>query len=241
MTVAGRSDPGRVRARNEDSLALGPDQAFAIVCDGMGGHAGGDVASRIAATAVAGFLSAQADAGPLSDQAAAEVVTAAVDAANRRIHVLNREQGSDGVRAMGTTLVGAWMPPGRDRMVVFHVGDSRAYRLRKGRLAPLTRDHSLYQLWLDSGAGGSPPPRNTILRALGVDADIETDVRLEDVAAGDRVLLCSDGLTGMLDDSEIAAVLAMGGGLDAACGEMIARANAAGGSDNITVALLAFE
>lgn len=241
MTLAGATDAGRVRARNEDNLALGAAQGFAIVCDGMGGHAGGDVASRIAATSVAGFLGAQDGVDGLSDDAAAVIITGAVDAANRRIVATNARRGSVAQAAMGTTIVGFWRLRGSDRYAVFHVGDSRLYRLRGGVLEALTRDHSLHQYWLDNGERGPEPGRNTILKALGFEEGAEPDLRFETALDGDVLLLCSDGLNGMLDDEAIASALNQKASvLDETCARLIALANEAGGADNITVALVQF-
>lgn len=241
MAVAGATDVGKVRARNEDNLALSEAHGFAIVCDGMGGHAGGDIASRIAATSVAGFLGAQEGTDPLSDDTASALVTEAVEAANLRIVATNARKGSVAHAAMGTTVVGVWRLRGSDRYVVFHVGDSRAYRLRGGVLEQLTRDHSLHQYWLDHGERGPEPPRNTILKALGFEEGSVPDLRIETALEGDVLLLCSDGLNGMVDDPAIASNLNQTASvLEESCTRLIALANAAGGGDNITVALVRF-
>ncbi|WP_029006773.1 PP2C family protein-serine/threonine phosphatase [Azospirillum halopraeferens] len=241
LVSAGRTDVGRTRSRNEDCFGLRPEIGLALVCDGMGGHAGGDVASRTTVDAITEFVEEfAAQARPLSavDDAVA-IIRSAVDLANRRLLALNRDRGFPVGRGMGTTLVGLWHMAGLDKAVVFHAGDSRLYRLRGSDLRQVTRDHSLYQVWLDSGARGPAPQRNIIIRALGTAPDTEADVAVLDLRMGDVLLLCTDGLTGMVPDSVIADVLSAAGGTDpaAACSRLVDLANDAGGHDNVTVVL----
>lgn len=245
LTLAGLTDVGRVRQRNEDSFALVPDQGLAVVCDGMGGHAGGDLASRMAAEAITGFVAEfgtpiPGDGGVMArTRNAMSVIRSAVEMANRRIFTLNREQGYGEGRGMGTTVVGFWHLSGTGRVVVFHAGDSRLYRLRDGVAKPVTRDHSLYQLWLDSGRRGAMPPRNVILRALGTGLDLEAETALVSARAGDVFLLCTDGLNGMVADTAIGAVLDRHARTDpaAACRALVDLANEAGGQDNVTAVI----
>jgi len=138
---------------------------------------------------------------------------------------------------MGTTVVGLWLAPESDRVVIFHAGDSRLYRLRGGEMRQLTRDHSLYQAWLDNGAHGQAPHRNIIVRALGTMADVEPEVSLQPVAEGDLFLLCSDGLSSMVVDDDIAGHLRETPDLKVITKSLIDLANAKGGHDNITVVL----
>lgn len=251
LTLAGLTDVGRVRQRNEDCFALIPDQGLAVVCDGMGGHAGGDLASRTAAEAISGFIAEfgvppagdDGDAGLMTrTRNAMSVVRSAVTMANRRIFALNRERGYGEGRGMGTTVAGFWHLTGSGRVVVFHAGDSRLYRLRGGVAKPITRDHSLYQLWLDNGQRGAAPPRNVILRALGTSLDLEPETALVAARAGDVFLLCTDGLNGMVPDDAIGAALAsaLSAGPAAACRILVDRANAAGGHDNVTAVIGCF-
>lgn len=262
MTAAGVTDLGRQRSRNEDSYALSIEAGLAVVCDGMGGHAGGDVASRTAAAIIVNViadgdgtmpppvrgnaddadrtLSGPAATDPLA-QAAASLVRHAVVQANARLITMNQERGYPDGRGMGTTVVGLWRVEGTDTIVVFHAGDSRLYRLRAGTLVQLTRDHSLYQVWLDGGGQGQAPQRNIIVRALGTSANTEPDVAVHTVAAGDLYLLCTDGLTGLIEDQELAGMLAADGDLDPAARQLIALANERGGNDNITVILTRFD
>jgi len=229
----GRSDVGRVRPGNEDALLLG-STVFAVA-DGMGGHRAGEVASA-AALEPLGLL----DGRPFRDPARAiAALTEAVVAANA--DVVLRSRTDPDLEGMGTTLT-AVLVEGSDAHLV-HVGDSRAYLARDGRLTQLTADHTLVQALIDEGRlrpdqVATHPHRSVITRAVGVAAEVEVDglhVRLED---GDVLLLCSDGLTGVVDDATITRLLAEHGPRDAV-DALIDAANAAGGPDNITVLTVA--
>ncbi|MBP2230524.1 protein phosphatase [Azospirillum agricola] len=265
--IAGRTDVGRARARNEDSLHVDPAGRFAIVCDGMGGHAGGDIASRKAVEVIAGLLEDAASAPPCdfggvegdgpdggdtvrtlpepdreeaAIRGALALARSAVRRANARIHALNRQRGFADGRGMGTTVVGWWLVPDSNRIVAFHAGDSRLYRLRGGEFRALTRDHSLYQLWLDNGGNGTAPHRNIILRALGTGEEVEPEAAAHALLPDDVLLLCSDGLNGMLPDTLIARILRQEPDPERACAALVDAANTAGGQDNITVAVARF-
>lgn len=261
MIASGQTDVGRVRSRNEDFFHLDTARGLAVICDGMGGHAGGDIASRTAVEVVAAVIASRdhadgaasgghADGGRApspaeEDRAAAEAamtVRSAVVAANRRINALNRQRGFAEGRGMGTTLVGLWRVPGTGRIAVFHAGDSRLYRLRDGALRPLTRDHSLYQLWLDNGRRGQAPQRNIIVRALGTGEQVEPDIAIHDLQPDDLYLLCSDGLTGIVPEGLIQRFLTQQPPpiAEDACARLIDLANGAGGPDNITLILARF-
>lgn len=245
MIAAGLSDVGRVRAHNEDCFHLNPDLGLALVCDGMGGHAGGHIASRLASDVIEATIAESAlliAGGPPSrgPRDARELVRLAVERANRRIHDLNRDRGMADGRGMGTTVVGIWRVPGGNRLVVFHVGDSRLYRLRDGVLAPLTRDHSLYQIWQDNGRKGPAPNRNIIVRALGPGDQVEPEVSVASLQSGDQLLLCSDGLNGMVPDVALAQALDTERPPDQICARLIDLANEAGGHDNITAVVARF-
>ncbi|MFD1627014.1 PP2C family protein-serine/threonine phosphatase [Azospirillum griseum] len=260
LIAAGKTDVGRARARNEDSFCIGASGDFAVVCDGMGGHAGGDIASRTAVEVIGRFLEDftpppdavpppppdsertlpnPADHNPAL-RSAVVVARSAVQLANQRIHGLNRQRGFADGRGMGTTAVGVWRIPGLPQMVVFHAGDSRLYRLRDGELKALTRDHSLYQAWLDNGGRGTAPQRNIILRALGTGEDLEPDVVVHPLLPDDVLLLCSDGLNGMVPDGMIARILQQPTDPAETCAALVDAANAAGGHDNITVVVARF-
>ena len=221
---AGASDPGRRRRRNEDSYVIQPP-LFAVA-DGMGGAQAGEVASRLAAAAV------KDGAGDLEGL---------IQEANRRVHQRSLEDPN--ASGMGTTLTVASVEDGSVR--IGHVGDSRAYLVRDGGLEQLTEDHSLVGELMRSGKLSAEeaeqhPQRSMITRALGTDPDVDVDVFPIDPHAGDLFLLCSDGLTTMVDDSEILKLVEeKRGDLQALVKALIKAANKGGGEDNITV--IAFE
>lgn len=255
LTAAGLTDVGRTRSRNEDAFHVDAAGEFAIVCDGMGGHAGGDVASRRAVEEITGFLQDSMRSEPITvvdrddidrtqtDPAVAEpavgralsAARSAVQQANHSIHELNLARGFAQGRGMGTTVAGLWRVPGTAQMVTFHAGDSRVYRLRDGELRTLTRDHSLYQIWLDNGGRGTPPQRNIIVRALGTGEEVEPEVAVHSLLPDDVVMICSDGLNGMVPDGMIARVLTQERDPARAAAVLVDAANAAGGQDNVTV------
>lgn len=232
IATAEGTDVGRVRATNQDACATfrGAGGATLLVtADGMGGHRGGEVASRLAVEAVgSAFEGASEPSGGL--------LRATLEAANARILQVSLERSE--VAGMGSTGV-ALLLADDGRGWIANVGDSRVYRLRDERLEPLTRDHSLVAELVEAGAirpdeARVHPRRNELRRALGVGREVEIDLDGIRVHAGDRYLVCSDGLWGCVPDDEIASVL---GGLapEEAVRALIERANAAGGPDNITV------
>ncbi|MBF0623963.1 MAG: serine/threonine-protein phosphatase [Magnetococcales bacterium] len=157
---------------------------------------------------------------------------------NEKINEINQERGYYDGSGMGSTLVGLWMPPGFSRAVVFHVGDSRLYLMRAGEgLKRVTQDHTLYQQWLDFGSQGRPPAQNVILQAMGPVEQVVPDIQLHLLSPGDRVLLCTDGLTGMIGDDLIEEQLRglQRDNLDQVCRHLIELAKKQGGKDNITV------
>ncbi len=168
-------------------------------------------------------------------------ITAAIQYANQRIYAMNQEMGYRDKQGMGTTVVGLWLPgEGLNQAAIFHTGDSRLYLYRAGQLLRLTKDHTLYQQWEDYGRIGPSPARNTLLRALGPSAQVTADVCLHALLSGDLILLCSDGLTSMVPDPMIEAILAQhesDESLESTCKELIDRAKQHGGDDNVTVIL----
>lgn len=243
IEFAGRTHVGCKRQLNEDSYRIAEDLSLMVVADGMGGHEKGEVASRVAADGVVEFLqrrSALDTGGGDAFRRQLELLRDAVGHGNLKVFQENAAQGFPEGVGMGTTIVGARLLRPADHIGVFHVGDSRLYRWRDGELAQLTRDHTLYQDWLDHGRQGVAPRRNIILRALGPWPMVEVEVALHRVYSGDVYLACTDGLSGMVEDSAIAAALGAlddGATLDRVCDELIEMANAAGGDDNITVLL----
>ena len=237
ILVWGGTDPGRRRERNEDAVAWDADRGLALLADGMGGHQAGHVASATAVETVRHALIGSLERGAGEPEAWLE---AAVAEANQVIH---RQAQSDPVCAgMGTTIVAALFSA--ERVVVGHVGDSRLYRFRGGRLEQLTVDHSLVQELVAEGfmtleEAKRSVGRNVITRALGIDSQVEPEVHSHQTRGGDLYLLCSDGLTDMVDDEVLQSLLARcGGDLDGAGQALIERANACGGEDNIAVILV---
>jgi len=231
LEYAWRTDIGRVRARNEDSVAVDAGSGLLVVADGMGGHNAGDVASRMAIEGVIGAM--QGSTGEADDR-----LVAAVRQANQAIY---DAAGEDYERSgMGTTVVAVWLRS--TRLVVAHVGDSRLYRLRDGVIEALTRDHSEVQDLVDRGIltpaqARASTRRNLLSRALGTDPDVVIDSAAHTPAAGDVYLLCSDGLTNMVEDEEIVSLIRDAASLGAAAESLVAQANERGGRDNISVAL----
>jgi protein phosphatase len=249
--AAGLSDVGRQRAHNEDRFILLPEFSVFVVADGMGGHQSGEVASRMAASTIASFFRNGRVAsvppgppeGPPNDSVADRLHTA-VTQANARIFA--RADDSRIHRGMGTTVVAAAFSKERGELTVAHAGDSRCYRLREGELTQLTRDHSLVSDALLerpdlSSVDLAYLPKNVITRALGIAPTVDLDVRVEPTRVGDVFLLCSDGLHGLVDDEEIAAVLGGSPVLTEACARLVEMANAAGGKDNITAVVIRIE
>jgi PPM family protein phosphatase len=228
------SDVGRLRRENQDSSGHFPDRNLFVVADGMGGHKGGKQASEMAVATIAERLLAGPDSGKLADRT--EHLVEAVRDANRRI--VERASRESELDRMGTTLVALLLE--EDEGAIVHVGDSRAYRLRDGELAQLTTDHTLVADLLraneiSEAEASTHPYRHVLTRALGAAEDVNADVCRLEVRRGDVYVLCSDGVSGMLSQSEIRTVLsAHANDPEALCRELIAAANQAGGKDNAT-------
>ncbi len=225
--TAALSHPGRRRRHNEDSYVVEPP-LFAVA-DGMGGAKAGEVASGLAATALQ-------ESGVDGESGEARV-TALIEEANRR--VFRRASEDRDVSGMGTTMTVALIE--EDSVAIGHVGDSRAYLIRNGRLEQLTDDHSLVAELVRSGKltpeeAEAHPQRSVITRALGTEADVDVDTFSVEAAPGDLFLLCSDGLTTMVDDETILdAVERNRSNLEEAARALVNAANRGGGEDNITV------
>ncbi len=234
-------DTGRARTNNEDSVALDASVGLAVLADGMGGYNAGEVASSMATsfvcTELGRWLREATDSA--TDTEVRRAMDICVDNANRAI--FNAANSNPQYAGMGTTLVVAVF---RDaRVLVGHVGDSRAYRLRGGRLQQITRDHSLLQEQIDAGLitqeqAAFSANKNLVTRAIGVEDTVLLESHLHEVQPGDLLLLCSDGLCDMLDDVSISQVLQMHESLSAAATALIDAANDAGGRDNISVILV---
>ena len=222
------TDVGRHRAGNEDSML--EDPPLFVVADGMGGAQGGEVASGLAVETL-GEL-------PPQDGQVERELTEAIAEANRRIHT--QAEADRDLNGMGTTVTAAFVHEGQ--ITIGHVGDSRVYRYRDGEMAQLTDDHSLVaelerQGKLTAAEARVHPQRSMILRALGIEADVEVDTYCFTGQPGDVFLLCSDGLCGLVHDEVMGEVLESAESLDQAARELVDLANLSGGPDNITALL----
>jgi PPM family protein phosphatase len=225
IQVGACTDVGRVRDGNEDAY-LARDPLFAVA-DGMGGHQGGEVASNLALEKLERATDGDSD------------LAGVVREANRA--VFEQAAQDPGLAGMGTTLTAVRVQD--ERLHLAHVGDSRMYLLRDGGLERITRDHTVVEQMVDQGRMTAEdakihPQRSILTRALGVEEDIQVDETDVDVRPGDRVLLCSDGLTGMVDEDRILSILTDKPDPQAACRALIEAANQAGGQDNITAVVL---
>lgn len=233
ITAAGKTHRGRRRCSNEDALLVLESKDVYVVADGMGGHAGGEIASQLAIeTIAAAFEDADLEVGALHAHVpldAAELVQS-IGAANEAVH---RAAGSsDELSDMGTTIVAARFDAKKGRLCVGHVGDSRCYRLRDGTLKQITRDHTMAEL------GVTGRERGYLSRAVGPKVLVETDVAVIEPRPGDVYLLCTDGLTKMVSDAVIRTVLLDEKTPAAAASTLIGRANEAGGRDNVTALVI---
>jgi protein phosphatase len=223
-----RTDVGRGRSANEDAFVADQDRGLYAVADGMGGHRAGEVAS---ATAIETLQSAFGTGGRIED---------AVAAANAAVFTQASENPE--MRGMGTTVTAVALTDGR-YATIGHVGDSRAYLLRDGTLSQVTEDHSLVEQLVREGQlspeeAAVHPQRAVITRALGIEPDVEVDVYEVDLHPGDRLLLCSDGLSNMVRGPQLEALLREQGDPQQAAEMLVDAANAAGGDDNITVVIV---
>jgi protein phosphatase len=249
--AAGLTDVGLQRDHNEDSFALLQDHELFIVADGMGGHRAGDVASKIATEAIVDFFRATAAEDftwPFHfDSRMSEEenrLLTGIKIANRQI--VERSTRSRECHGMGTTVVGALFSARKGKMYIGHVGDSRAYRVRGGEIRQMTRDHSLVNDYLLAmpeltEEQKSELPKNVITRALGMQEHVSVDIVGDDASVGDCYVLCSDGLSGMIEDDEILEIVIQTPSIEEACRKLIALANEHGGEDNITAVIVKIE
>jgi len=230
---ATRTDTGRQRNANEDSLFT--REPVFVVADGMGGAQAGEVASKAAA---------ESFDRELPQGAPERILEETIQTANRAIH--DRARNDPELAGMGTTITAAIVDSDAEEVAIGHVGDSRAYRLRNGRLERLTRDHSLVEEMrrkgqLTEAQAEDHPQRSIITRALGPEPDVEVDLQTVPAQAGDVFLICSDGLTTMLADERIADILGRATSMQTAARKLVDEANRAGGRDNITVVAFRLE
>lgn len=240
LLYAGLSDIGRKRSQNQDRLALSPEMGLFLVADGMGGHLGGETASRIAAEVIPERIQ---KARKKKNFDAAAALSAAIRDANTEIYKVAQKDAQ--LNGMGTTATAALFD--EDRLLIGHVGDSRCYFARPGALWQATRDHSLVQEKLRAGLITrnelkTDRMKNVITRSVGFDRDVMVELYSLAPQEGDCFVLCSDGLSGLIDDNQLAHVLETSGAwkaqdpaaMESVARELIAAANARGGDDNIT-------
>jgi len=250
LRFAGDSNVGMKRAHNEDSFYLPESERLAIVADGMGGHASGEVASRMAVDTISSFFKVTQDDQQLTwpfkmdhgNRYDVNRMVTAIKLANLKIH--EQAQKDPRCHGMGTTVVSTLFLD--NGLIVGHVGDSRLYRRREGRFEQITEDHSLLNDYikmkhLSPDEIAAFPHKNVIVRALGMKESVQVDLLSDQTRVNDTYLLCSDGLSGMVDDPGLAYVLGEEQDLDTACERLIHAANRNGGQDNITCVLARLE
>jgi serine/threonine protein phosphatase PrpC len=244
-----RTDLGQVRDNNEDSYLIAPELNLFVLCDGMGGQAFGEVASRTATKSVVEHCR-RAESDPSLPLVGARDtkysersnrLASAIRRANQIIHAMAEEDAAH--QGMGATVVALWADG--EQMSLAHVGDSRAYRVRTGRIEQLTEDHSFVAEQVRRGIitkkeAERSKLQNVLLRALGPDAEVEVAVTEHDLEEGDALLLCSDGLTRELSDAQIAAIISESEEAQECVDRLVQLANQAGGGDNITAIVLRF-
>ena len=249
--AAGLSDVGLQREHNEDSFIVLNDFDLYVVADGMGGHRAGDVASRIATETIGEFFKSTANDDVtwpfhfdtnLSEEE--NRLLTGIRVANRQI--FERSTRSRECQGMGTTVVSVMFSLRKQRVYIGHVGDSRCYRVRHGKIQQLTRDHSLVNDYLVAMPDlteeqRSELPKNVITRALGMQDQVIVDLQHDDPVVGDVYVICSDGLSGMLTDEEIERAVTKAPDIRTACRKLIEQANDQGGEDNITAVLIKIE
>jgi serine/threonine protein phosphatase PrpC len=241
ISACGKTDTGLKRRRNEDSYAVELDYGLFIVADGMGGHAAGDMASSMAVNIVGDFIKkALSDSEMTWPFGLDRSVPIEINAISSGIRLANRYIFNDS-KDMGTTMV-VLLVKG-DKAAICHVGDSRLYRIRYNTIEQITEDHSLAADAIKKGTITKEEARNYYLRhvvtmAIGMNADIRCDCRVEIVRSEDMFLLCSDGLSSMLEDSEILSITTKENSIEQGCEKLVRMANEKGGDDNITAILV---
>lgn len=245
IDVYGVSDLGMRRERNEDSYLINKDLNLFIVADGMGGHVGGEMASKMAVGTIENIIDRIANDDEVSVLKENNIdpsdftsqLKLAIQEASHRIY----EQAEQDIKLKGMGTTSVVLLVRNNRVYIANVGDSRGYLIRKGQITQLTEDHSLVGEQLRAGVISEASAKghklkNIITRSVGFQKDVEIDVIVKVPQEGDRFLLCSDGLTNMVDDNEILEVVS-GAGLEEACHVLVDMANTRGGDDNITVIL----
>jgi len=247
IRYAAKTDVGMKRNHNEDYFSLIEEEQLFLVADGMGGHASGEVASKMAADVMQEFYVRTKDEEATwpykMDRHLSYVENRLVNGikmANQRIFQAASKEVK--YKGMGTTIVSGQVVG--DKFYIAHVGDSRCYRIRGAAIQQMTRDHSLLEDYKDAKPNMSDeeqrkfPHKNVITRALGMRETVQVDIHMQEISDGDMFLFCSDGLSGMVDDASILAVVTAAPSLERAVSDLVDAANQAGGTDNVTVLAL---
>lgn len=252
LNIVGKTDKGKKRQKNEDSFVVEAELGFMLVADGMGGHAAGEVASQLASTLCAEQLKRSLHTGhvPIFHHVPSDpnldprsrILGDCVKFSNQAVFEASQKNPEN--HNMGTTLVAAlWLD---DKLAVAHVGDSRLYLIHEGKMQLCTEDHSFVQEQINRGLlsveeAEKSDLRNMLTRSIGMNEDVTVDLKEISVSEGDYILLCSDGLTKMLDDTQIESVFAKLQEPQELADELIRQANDAGGGDNITTIVARLE
>lgn len=259
--VSGKSDLGKRRQRNEDRFLINPHAGIVLVADGMGGHPDGDKASEFVVQSLNTLLEKYLPLQSVSKETSIwnRLLGVFIPRKNRvascptpslirdlliqthlQLYQQNEQQGWIDGQGMGTTLVGCRIDPNSGTLALFHVGDSRCYLYRKGQLEQLTKDHSAYQQWLETDQSEPAPSQNILWQTVGIQPTIEPDIQCLDFFEGDRLLMCSDGLSNMVDTAKLKEVLSdcKQDNLEQSVQSLIDSANEAGGRDNITAVII---
>ncbi|MDH5490701.1 MAG: protein phosphatase 2C domain-containing protein [Myxococcales bacterium] len=231
ISSSAKTDTGMRRDHNEDAMASIRSEIF-VIADGMGGYAAGEVASELATTVLTEAFETESFGGERDGTLPrrADELVRAVKSANRTIWEAAQEDEER--QGMGSTLVAARFAPNKKRVYIAHVGDSRCYRLRDSTLEQLTHDHTLEAL------GITGPARHKLVRALGVEPEVDVDLRIDEPRHGDQFILCSDGLSKMLSDDDIVTVILASASIDDAVEHLVSEANHRGGRDNVSVIIV---
>jgi serine/threonine protein phosphatase PrpC len=243
MKIGVKTDVGMMRENNQDSYYVSPSGNYPlfIIADGMGGHKAGEIASEMAIKIISYNFTDSLAKSSIEDETIKNKIEKSIYEANSKIHKKSMED--ERFSGMGTTVTLAYIVD--DKIFIGHVGDSRAYLLRNGILSQITEDHSLVEELIRNGSisreeAKHHPQRNIITRAVGTSNEIKTDVIVEHKCENDILLLCTDGLTNMVDDDQIKDSLTMNEDIQQACEELVKISNDKGGFDNITVLAIKF-
>lgn len=241
INVFSKTDIGRVRKVNQDAVkteVISDNLAWSVVCDGMGGQAGGDIASNIAVIMISKFLSDNLSELKTSDEIKS-VIYEAVSSANQAIYL--KSEKDKNLKNMGTTVIVCVVS--MNKLYVAHMGDSRAYLISDDEITQITTDHSMVQEMLDNGKltieeARNHPQKNIITRALGVNPEIKLEYNTLDIKKGNIILSCTDGLTNTVEEQDIYNICKKCNNKEEAVGKLISKGNKNGGNDNITVSLI---